>query len=63
MKAHARLNGSYYNESDLYSKLQEEMVKRYSIDEKLASEMAWDLIDTLIAVDGNVDIFEKYFLQ
>lgn len=47
----------------VHSKIQAQLVNRYNVDEKLASEMAWDLIEVLSAVDGDIDIFEKYFLQ
>ncbi len=50
-------------EKDLFSRLQAELVVRYNVDSKLASEMASDLIEVLSAVDGDIDIFEKYFLQ
>lgn len=50
-------------ETELFIKIQSELVNRYSIDERLASEMAWDLIEVLSAVDGDIEIFEKYFLQ
>lgn len=51
------------NEIELFAKIQLELVNRYSIDSKLASEMAWDLIEVLAAVDSDIEIFEKYFLQ
>jgi hypothetical protein len=51
------------NDVELFSKIQLELVNRYMVDEKLASEMAWDLLEVLSAVDGDIDIFEKYFLQ
>ena len=51
------------NETELFAKIQLELVNRYQVDPNLASEMAWDLIEVLSAVDGNLDIFEKYFLQ
>jgi hypothetical protein len=51
------------NETELFAKIQLELVNRYQIDPNLASEMAWDLIEVLSAVDGNLEIFEKYFLQ
>lgn len=54
---------SEINEAELFSKILAQLVNRYSVDEKLASEMAWDLIEVLSAVDGDIDIFEKYFLQ
>lgn len=51
------------NETELFAKLQMEMVERYQIEPGLASEMAWDLLEVLSAVDGNFDILEKYFLH
>lgn len=51
------------NETELFSKIQLELVNRYQVDPNLASEMAWDLIDMLSAVDGNFEILEKYFLH
>ena len=50
-------------ETELFSKIQMELVNRYQVDPNLASEMAWDFIEVLSAVEGNFDIFEKYFLQ
>lgn len=64
MAAHAHLHPSLsISDTELFIKIQSELVQRYSVDERLASEMAWDLIDVLSAVEGNIDIFEKYFLQ
>lgn len=65
MAAYAHFHSSLtaLNEAELFAKIQLELVQRYSVDEKLASEMAWDLIEVLSAVDGNIDIFEKYFLH
>ena len=51
------------NDVELFAKIQLELVNRYMVDEKLASEMAWDLLEVLSAVDGDIGIFEKYFLQ
>lgn len=64
MLARANFNQSHgLNEVELFAKIQAELVNRYTVDEKLANEMAWDLIDVLTAIDGDVDIFEKYFLH
>ena len=65
MSARAHFHASLVNQNDteLFAKIQLELVNRYQVDGKLASEMAWDLIEVLSAVDGNVDIFEKYFLH
>ncbi len=51
------------NETELFAKIQMELVHRYQVDPGLASEMAWDFLEVLSAVDGNLGIFEKYFLQ
>ena len=64
MLAHARsFSQDQINEAELFSKIQVELVNRYSVDPKLASEMAWDFIEVLAAIDGDFDIFEKYFLH
>jgi hypothetical protein len=64
MQAHANFYpSSHKNDAELFARLQGELIARYNVDEKLASEMAWDLIEVLSAVDGDIDIFEKYFLQ
>lgn len=65
MTAHAHLHPSlsFLNETELFAKIQFELIHRYSVDERLASEMAWDLMEVLSAVEGDMDIFEKYFLQ
>lgn len=51
------------SDTELFAKIHLELVNRYQVDPKLASEMAWDLMEVLSAVDGNLDIFEKYFLH
>jgi hypothetical protein len=64
MLAHALSHlSSELSETEIFGKIQFELVNRYSIDPKLASEMAWDLIEVLAAVDGNLEILEKYFLH
>ena len=62
MLAHARSQVEI-TETELFIKIQTELSTRYGIDGRLASEMAWDLIEVLSAVDGDIDIFEKYFLH
>jgi hypothetical protein len=63
---------AYYNQfssitkenlGSLFQKIQNEMMLKYSIEEKLASEMAWDLVDVITATNGDLEIFEKYFLH
>ena len=63
MLAHALFSPNQLNETELFIKIQAELVNRYGVDSKLASEMAWDFIEVLSAVDGDIDMFEKYFLQ
>jgi hypothetical protein len=63
MLAQAHPSFYYMNEAELFSRIQSQLIHRYNVDEKLASEMTWDLIEVLSAVDGDIDIFEKYFLQ
>jgi hypothetical protein len=64
MVAYALLHPSLApNETELFIRTQSELVNRYGVDEKLASEMAWDLLEVLSAVDSDIDIFEKYFLH
>lgn len=63
MLAHAITHPFSLTETELFSKIQAEIATRYGIDGKLASEMAWDLMEVLSAVDGDLDIFEKYFLH
>ncbi len=65
MSIHAYVYSSktQMNDAEIFAKIQAQLVNRYQVDEKLANEMAWDLIEVLSAVDGDIDIFEKYFLQ
>ncbi len=65
MHARALLHTSFsdVNETEVFARIKLELVNRYGVDEKLASEMAWDFLEVLSAVDGNIDIFDKYFLQ
>lgn len=65
MHARALMHSSFtdINETEVFARIQLELVNRYGIDEKLACEMAWDFVEVLSAVDGNFDIFDKYFLQ
>jgi hypothetical protein len=62
MAAYA-LNSTHEDDTTLFLKIQSQLVHRYDVDPKLASEMAWDLVEVLSAIDGNVEILEKYFLQ
>jgi hypothetical protein len=63
MNAFAHPSFTDLNEVELFAKIQAQLINRYNVDERLASEMAWDFIEVLSAIEGDVDIFEKYFLQ
>lgn len=65
MAAHAHLHPSLSvsKDTEVFIKIHSQLVARYGVDERLACEMAWDLIEVLSAIDGDMDIFEKYFLQ
>jgi len=55
-------DASSLNELVLFEKLKTELTYRYEIEESLASEMAFDLIEVMTTVDSNVEIIQKYFL-
>ncbi len=65
MLAHAQNRHSIreMSEVELFAKIQGELISRYEVDSRLASEMAWDLLEVLTAVDGDVEMLEKYFLH
>ena len=64
MGAHALFSqNDRLNETELFLKIHGELLDRYGVDERLASEMAWDLLEVLSGIDGDMDIFKKYFLQ
>lgn len=58
---HSSLND--LNETEIFARIQLQLVNRYGVDEKLASEMAWDFIEVMTAIDADIDIFDKYFLH
>lgn len=60
---HTHLSLTQITETELFARIQLELVNRYSIDGKLASEMAWDFMEVLTAVNSDIEIFEKYFLH
>ncbi len=48
---------------DLHQKMSTELSGRYNIDTRLASEMAWDILEVIVAVDGDLDTLDKYILN
>jgi hypothetical protein len=63
MLARAQMQYDENIDYEIFHKIHGEIVDRYSVDSRLASEMAMDLLEVLAAVDGNIAIFEKYFLH
>lgn len=64
MKTHARsLFDNTLSSLDLTARLSSQICERYEVDPRLASEMAWDLLELLDAVDGNRETLDKFFLH
>lgn len=65
METYAHFYGSenFICEKEIFLKVKHQIQNRYEIDEKLASEMAWDLVEVLTAIDCNLGFFEKFFLH
>jgi len=59
----ARALNTQANEAEIFARIQAEIINRYAIDQRLASEMAWDLMEMLTVVESDLEIFEKYYLQ
>ncbi len=59
---HARLDSSL-GTSDLGPRLVDQISQRYNVDPRLASEMAWDLLELIAAVDGDLETLDKFFLN
>lgn len=63
MSTHTRFAfDSSLSSADLGQKLCTQISDRYGVDPRLASEMAWDLIELLAAVDSDLDTLDRYFL-
>jgi hypothetical protein len=65
MEDKMKTNTCFFNEqfvstADLGSKLCGQIVDRYGIDPRLASEMAWDLLELIDAVDGDRDALDRF---
>jgi hypothetical protein len=63
METYTHFYGSenFICEKEIFLKVKYQIQNQYEIDEKLASEMAWDLIEVLTAIDCNLGVFEKFF--
>lgn len=62
MGVSTRLFSKVY-ETELFHKIQSEIVARYHVDERLAQEMTWDFIDVLITLDSDLNLMDQYLLQ
>lgn len=49
--------------NDLGTRLCSQISERYEVDQRLASEMAWDLLELLAAVDSDLDTLDKFYLK
>ncbi|HLT22152.1 MAG TPA: hypothetical protein VKZ84_01865 [Bacteriovoracaceae bacterium] len=62
MGASSRLFSKLY-ETELFHKIQNEIVNRYHVDDRLAQEMTWDFLDLLITLDSDLTLMDQYLLQ
>jgi hypothetical protein len=62
MSTHTRFSSEFTASNDLGNRLCSQISERYGVDPRLASEMAWDLIELLTAVDSDLDTLDRYYL-
>ena len=64
MKTHMRFShDASLSNTELGRRITSQIIDKYGIDPRLASEMAWDLLELLDAIDGNLDTLDKFFLH
>lgn len=63
MSTHTRTSLDVSSFNDLGSRLCSQISERYEVDQRLASEMAWDLLELLAAVDSDLDTLDKFYLK
>lgn len=65
MRLHTRFfaHDSGLSNNELGRRLTSQIIDRYGIDPRLASEMAWDLLELLDAIDGDLSTLDKFFLH
>ncbi|GEM_PF-1224429 len=65
---HARAQSYFHpsfsaiSENEISEKFQFHLIEKYGLDENVASEMSFEFLEMLQAVDADLSIFEKYFL-
>ena len=62
MKTHMRFFHDN-TQKELGLRLTSQIIDKYGVDPRLASEMAWDLLELLDAVDGDLETLDKFFLH
>ena len=62
MQASSRLFSKIY-ETDLFIRIQNELMNRYQVDDRLAQEMTWDFLDLLLTLNSDLSLVDQYFLQ
>lgn len=62
MQASSRLF-SKIHETDLFRRIQNELMDRYQVDDRLAQEMTWDFLDLLLTLNSDLSLVDQYFLQ
>ncbi len=63
MSTRTRASPDVSSFNDLGSRLCSQISERYEVDQRLASEMAWDLLELLAAVDSDLDTLDKFYLK
>lgn len=64
MRLHTRFSyDPSLSNTEIGLRLTSQIVDKYGIDPRLASEMAWDLLELIDAIDGNLDTLDKFFLH
>ncbi len=49
--------------NDLGSRLCSPITDRYGVDQRLASEMAWDLLEIMSAIDSDLEALDRYYIS
>ncbi len=49
--------------NDLGTRLCTQISEKYGVDQRLASEMAWDLLEIMTAIDSDLDALDRYYIS
>jgi hypothetical protein len=61
MSTHTQASDLSFN--DLGSRLCSQITERYGVDQRLASEMAWDLLELMAAIDSDLDALDRFYIS